>query len=522
MDLMESEEIYFTCDEGSPSYNGDGNDSATEEYSNSSCCDDFEEEDTHDFSSNENEADIIKRDFSLMSFSGDQNSNLEEKQKVLKLDDLPNEMDSLANEVSAVIGFSLDISKVLLHFFEWNKDKLLEKFYEYDSAEDFFKSLKIQLPSNPSTFNSAPIFGDCQICFETTSLTSLSCNHYFCYDCWNHHLITRFRQESDPYAFCPDSLCQLIVDPENVHRLLKEDEDKIFYERLIHRDFVETNHLMKYCPSAYCSRILKVHFPGYQSVTCDCGMLFCFECSNDWHSPLPCWVLRQWLSRCQTDSKSLNWVFHNARSCPKCGMPIQKNGGCNTMVCGNKSCKYKFCWACMSQHKGFFGGCNRYKGDQADSQDRLSLKRFVHFHVRFINHQNSFKHEARLKEKIEEKVKEMQENSFSWIETAFLRDAATTLNRCRRVLMYTYPFAFYLPSNNLTNIFEDNQNDLENATEKLSGLLENELNLENDNFDSLKQRVQDTCCYVNKRCQIMLSHCSEGIERGEWKFIKQT
>lgn len=77
-------------------------------------------------------------------------------------------------------------------------------------------------------------------------------------------------------------------------------------------------------------------------------------------------------------------------------MPIQKNGGCNLMICGNKSCKYGFCWACMSQHKSIFSGCNRYKGEKADSQDRLSLKRFAHFHTRFINHQNSFKHEKRV------------------------------------------------------------------------------------------------------------------------------
>uniref|UniRef100_A0AC34GBW7 RBR-type E3 ubiquitin transferase n=1 Tax=Panagrolaimus sp. ES5 TaxID=591445 RepID=A0AC34GBW7_9BILA len=262
-----------------------------------------------DYTENETGLNIIDRDFSLvMSFNGHDSTDLEERQKILQLEDLPEEMDILANEVSAVIGYSLDVCKMLLHFFTWNKDKLLEKFYECDSSEDFFKLLKIQLPADPSSSNSSPpIEGDCLICFETTTLTSLSCQHYFCSDCLNHHLLTRFRQESDPYPFCPDSDCQQIIDPQNVLKFLKCDAEKDFYQRLILRDFVDTNLLMKWCPSPYCSRIIKVNFSGCQAVTCDCGMMFCFECSHDWHAPLPCWVLRQWLTRCQTDSKSLTW-----------------------------------------------------------------------------------------------------------------------------------------------------------------------------------------------------------------------
>lgn len=81
----------------------------------------------------------------------------------------------------------------------------------------------------------------------------------------------------------------------------------------------------------------------------------------------------------------------------------------------------------------------------------------------------------------------MQLLGFSWVETQFLRKAVDVLSECRRTLMYTYAFAFYLVRNNIAHIFEDNQQDLEHATEELSGFLERDL--ENQDLSQLKQRV---------------------------------
>ncbi len=55
--------------------------------------------------------------------------------------------------------------------------------------------------------------------------------------------------------------------------------------------------------------------------------------------------------------------------------------------------------------------------------------------------------------------------------------------------MYTYAFAFFLRKNNHTLIFEDNQRDLEMATETLSGYLERDITL--DSISNVKIFVQD-------------------------------
>ena len=119
---------------------------------------------------------------------------------------------------------------------------------------------------------------------------------------------------------------------------------------------------------------------------------------------------------------------------------------------------------------------------------------------------------------LQDKMEEMQQHNMSWIEVQFLRKAVDILCECRRTLMYTYVFAYYLSKNNQSEIFEvsgsgtcyryisdrytnwslisayfispqENQKDLESSTEKLSEYLEREISAEN--LVDIKQKVQD-------------------------------
>ena len=55
---------------------------------------------------------------------------------------------------------------------------------------------------------------------------------------------------------------------------------------------------------------------------------------------------------------------------------------------------------------------------------------------------------------MQEKMEEMQQHNMSWIEVQFLQKAVDILCDCRRTLMYTYVFAYYLRKNNQCDIFE--------------------------------------------------------------------
>jgi len=75
------------------------------------------------------------------------------------------------------------------------------------------------------------------------------------------------------------------------------------------------------------------------------------------------------------------------------------------------------------------------------------------------------------------------------LQVQFLKKAVDILCQCRQTLMYTYAFAYYLKKNNQSAIFEDNQKDLESATEKLSEFLERDIT--SQNLADIKQKVQD-------------------------------
>lgn len=106
----------------------------------------------------------------------------------------------------------------------------------------------------------------------------------------------------------------------------------------------------------------------------------------------------------------------------------------------------------------------------------------------------SLKFEHKLYASVKEKMEEMQQHNMSWIEVQFLKRAVDILCQCRQTLMYTYVFAYYLQKNNQSVIFEDNQRDLESATETLSEYLERDITSEN--LADIKQKVQDKYRYV--------------------------
>uniref|UniRef100_A0AC35GPW0 RBR-type E3 ubiquitin transferase n=1 Tax=Panagrolaimus sp. PS1159 TaxID=55785 RepID=A0AC35GPW0_9BILA len=444
--------------------------------------------------------------------------------KILTMEDVEKEMNEICGETSTILGLPIQCCKVLLNIFRWDKDKLLEKFYESESPEKFFIAYKIKLSTEKNTELISKI-GDCYICFDKKRIIGLSCGHLYCNECWESYLSTRFREENDAFPFCIGPDCKMIADNVAVLKLLSSENEKAFYKKFIVKTAVNSNPHLKWCPGQDCEMIAKCSSSGCQPIQCKCGTLFCFFCSQEAHEPVPCDIIKRWAKKIEGDSLTMKWISVSTKDCPKCGIPIEKNGGCNRMVCKNNSCNFQFCWSCLKDWNvhGYEGAnsCNRYEPKEEEkAESRRVLQRYMHYYDRFINHKNSLKAETTLVENINTKITQMQsKNCYSWIETQFLIKALDSLKSCRRMLMYSYAFAFYLPSSNQKHIFEDNQADLEHATEELSGLLEQEMDLEKDDFNVLKQKVQDRYRYVDHRREVMFKHCTEGLEKDEWKFI---
>lgn len=440
------------------------------------------------------------------------------------------ELTAIANDTAAVIGFSPAVCKILLHSFHWNKEFLIEKFYETGDKDRFLKSCHVIMPgptSSTQTIKNANEKSTCQICFDDSCLTGLSCGHKFCCACWRRYLHVKIKDECDWLAPCPGAKCIIRLDEDMVYKLVDDQLVLTAYKKLVVNSFVQSNQRLKWCPGTDCGLVAKVAHPECRSIVCNCRTVFCFACSNEWHEPVCCEMLKKWLKKCNDDSETSNWLSANTKDCPKCQVTIEKDGGCNHMTCKNVACRFEFCWTCLGAWKPHGSGwysCNRFDDSDAkkarDDQERsrAALQRYLHYYNRFVNHKNSLKLECKLYKEVQEKMRQMQLQEYSWIETQYLRKAVDVLSECRRTLMYTYAFAYYLEQNNTATIFQDNQKDLELATEQLSELLEKELDVDKDQLKTWKQTVQDKYRYVQHRRVVLLKHVTEGNARNEWKF----
>ncbi|KAJ3111831.1 hypothetical protein HDU96_005310 [Phlyctochytrium bullatum] len=186
----------------------------------------------------------------------------------------------------------------------------------------------------------------------------------------------------------------------------------------------------------------------------------------------------------------------------------------------------KFCWVCLgpwADHGTQWYNCNRFDeknsidARDAQAKSRQALERYLHYYNRYANHEQSAKLDRELYQKTELKMEEMQKNSeLSWIEVQFLKKAVETLVQSRMTLKWTYCFAYYLNRSNATDIFEDNQRDLEMAVEQLSELLEKPI--EPEKISELKQQVLDKSVYVGSRREVLLTATAKDLLDARWTW----
>ncbi|XP_065316151.1 E3 ubiquitin-protein ligase ARIH1-like isoform X2 [Gordionus sp. m RMFG-2023] len=436
-------------------------------------------------------------------------------------------------------------TRLLLHHFKWDKEKLLERYYD-GNPDKLFAEAHLSNPLNKNKSQKSNIIDYhsnnyhnniyepqtalCEICLlqiPIKQMTGLDCGHKFCISCWSEYLSTKIIHEGMGLTIsCAAHKCDTLVDDATVMSLVKTPQVRYKYQHIITNSFVECNRLMRWCPSPDCQFAMKVQYVDTRPVKCICGHVFCFNCCENWHDPVKCNWLRRWIKKCDDDSETSNWIAANTKECPKCNVTIEKDGGCNHMVCKNKSCKADFCWVCLGPwepHGSSWYACNRYDEDDArrarDSQEksRAALQRYLFYCNRYMNHMQSLKFEHKLYCAIQSKMEEMQQTlNMSWIEVQFLKKAVDVLCQCRQTLMYTYVFAYYLKRNNQSLIFEENQKDLESATEKLSEYLER--NITQEDQAEIKQKVQDKYRYCEGRRKVLLQHVHEGYEKDLWDY----
>ncbi|KAF7846522.1 hypothetical protein BT93_L4202 [Corymbia citriodora subsp. variegata] len=467
-----------------------------------------------------------------------QDKDIKPRKKAFEVDfhvhspqDIQGQQDKQVEEVSNILGQPLEATAILLRYSRWNKERLIEQYMEKQD-EVLDKAGLGQDVARPPRLQVINGFM-CDICCDDSrgmQTFAMKCNHRFCVDCYRQYLVQKIKDEGEAARIrCPGEGCNQIVDSKSVALLLSTDlMNSCRYQELLTRTYVDDKDNLKWCPAPNCVYAVDCGVKQKDlhrivpTVHCDCGHNFCFGCTLLDHQPTPCPLVRRWLKKCEDDSETANWISANTKECPRCRSTIEKNGGCNHMTC--RKCKHEFCWMCMgvwSEHGTSWYNCNRYEeksghdARDAQAKSRASLERYLHYYNRYANHEQSAKLDKDIYLKTEKKMTQLQSSSgMSWIEVQFLDNASQALQQCRQTLKWTYAFAYYLARNNLTEIFEDNQKDLEMAVENLSEMFEKST----DQLAALKVEMMDKTTYCTKRRIILLDDTAENLKNGNWKF----
>jgi len=453
-------------------------------------------------------------------------------------EELRPEMKRRLKDVTEVLNVPNSAAAVLLRKYNWSKEALLEHYMA--NTDKVLKKAGVyarcghQVTPRKTT--------ECGICYEddVDTMLAMPCGHAFCLECWYDFCVNAVREgPSCVQTTCPEASCNEVVTEEEIERALAAagtaappELTKFLQFQL--RNFVESNPLTRWCPGRGCERVACAQTASAMEsegnvAHCDsCTTNFCLLCGEEPHAPAVCKDLAKWNEKCRNESETANWILANTKSCPKCVSRIEKNQGCNHMTC--QRCKFEFCWICMGDwhdHGANTGGyykCNKYDTgggaggpstgpeDQSDAaKAKRDLDRYLHYYKRFHAHQEAQHFAKKSLKDTESRMVLLQESSddAKWSDVEFLKTANEQLVECRRVLKFTYVFAYYLDHTRQSlqrERFEHHQEMLERFTENLSELSEKPL-AQMDRTDVVNQtRV------VDRFMKNILKYVEEGVE----------
>jgi len=427
--------------------------------------------------------------------------------KIHSQNEIKDKTNAIANWVSDYLGESTWTSTLLLRHFKWNKERLIEKWFECDDHTELLKQCGVLTPAlhqKPTQTEQRPF--ECPMCLNEDvhirNTFDIGCSHRICKNCWSDYVVSNIKSGKQCINLqCPYYKCNVVVSPEYVVKFIPQNMTDLQYryQRFTLESYIESDVWLSFCPAPNCHFVIEVD-PGLViDIECKCGAFSCSKCKLlHSHRPCPCGMANEWIMKNTSDSGNVEWIIAKTKKCPKCHVHIEKNQGCNHMKCSN--CKHEFCWLCKgewAQHGGATGGyykCNIYEQqklqngfmDDEEKQQETALselERYSFYLQRYDNHLKSG--ELARKELSDKEVKEAEH---------CIVDALKVIVDCRKLLAWTYPIGYVLPKEyKKLHLFLDIQQQLEKYVEHLHGLVERtDINTgELNNFTRVTQKLRD-------------------------------
>lgn len=182
----------------------------------------------------------------------------------------------------------------------------------------------------------------CPVCFENYERSprfSLPCKCSCCFDCLTQWSVSKIKEQQlqfeDTFS-CITSSCKNSFKIQQIYPKLPFQNKEQIDQALL---FVYLNKTpdIRCCPNNNCS------YAGILQSTFYCTeSLECVECGTNWKDQSS---TKTWKNSSH-EIFSFLWKKLRAKKCPHCFVIIQKDGGCDHMIC--ERCKYEFCWICST------------------------------------------------------------------------------------------------------------------------------------------------------------------------------
>lgn len=114
-----------------------------------------------------------------------------------------------------------------MHYFCWNKEKLIEKYIE--DPDKVLVDAGVHVVSESNNNNNKrdrSASFECEICCNDEpglETVSLACGHLFCVDCYSYYLLDKVKQGDATTIQCPQEGCKAAVDEATLKVVLDND-----------------------------------------------------------------------------------------------------------------------------------------------------------------------------------------------------------------------------------------------------------------------------------------------------------
>lgn len=298
---------------------------------------------------------------------------------------LNEEIESLCKRLSV----DPSTAKMLLHVHNWKKDDICEN-YQRDPTGFLIDSHLASSRKPDQLVGLKPLCTVCCTEHPRDCFLGVACGHLFCRDCWDMHFQTQIQDGITIGIACMAKECPVLVTEDFVCKILSQPKLRDKYSKFSFTDLIKSHPKLRFCPGVDCSVIIKAKELKAKKVECQvCKAVFCFKCGISYHAPTECDVIKRWLTKCEDDSETANYISAHTKDCPKCHVCIEKNGGCNHMQC--PECRYDFCWMCLGDwrsHGSEYYECSRYRenpniaNESVHVQAREALKKYLFYYER--------------------------------------------------------------------------------------------------------------------------------------------